>query len=101
MPDTQLDSNRETLERGLREIVPPVLMTLGALSLLRSSKFLSVSILGTWLYCLAAASDDSRKRRGLDRRSRRAAEQQVDEAMEESFPASDPPSFSGATAGAP
>ena len=85
----------------LRELVPPVLMTLGAISLLRTSRFLSLALVGAYLYDLAARSDGDRKLRGHDVSSRRLANHRVDTAMDHSFPASDPPAFSGSIAGSP
>jgi hypothetical protein len=85
----------------LKEIVPPVLMTLGAISLLRISRFLSLAVLGAYLYHAAENSDDLRKTRGRDLGARRLANHQIDTAIDDSFPASDPPSYSGSTAGAP
>ncbi len=101
MPDdrTQLGPREDV--NLLKEIVPPVLMTLGALSLLRTSRLLSLVLLGAYLYDAAVQSDGVRKKRGRDIGSRRNAGERVDTAVDHSFPASDPPSFSGSTAGAP
>jgi hypothetical protein len=101
MPDDHIYSSRPSTADNLKEIVPPVLMALGALSLLRTSRFLSLVALGVFLYDAGANSDADRKKRGRDLPSRRAAAERLDEQIADSFPASDPISFSGTTAGAP
>lgn len=94
MADNRLTAEKPNVVDDFQKIVPPLLMALGALSLLRSSRTLSFAIIGTWLYGVASRSDDNRD-------TRRTAGESVDEELEDSFPASDPPSFSGSTAGAP
>jgi hypothetical protein len=101
MPDDQMTSARPGLDTALREMVPPVLMALGAFTLLRTSRLLSLAVLGYWAYDVATSTDRSRVSRGRDIAAKRAAHQAVDAEIEDSFPASDPPSFSGSTAGAP
>jgi hypothetical protein len=101
MPDDQTVTSQSSLDTTLREVVPPVLMALGAFSLFRTSRLLSLAVLGAWAYDFAAHSDHDRRRRGRDVGSKRDASATIDTAMEDSFPASDPPSFSGTTAGAP
>ena len=101
MPDDQIFANRTSTTETLKEIVPPVLMALGAFSLLRTSRFLSLVALGVFLYDAGVNADTGRKKRGRDLPSRRAAEARLDEEIGDSFPASDPMSFSGTTAGAP
>jgi hypothetical protein len=81
-----------------QEIVPPVLMALGAVSLLRTSRFLSLALLGGWVYSEMQKSDAARQIRA---RAASLASAGIDEEIDDSFPASDPPSFSGMTAGAP
>jgi hypothetical protein len=101
MPDTRIAHNPTRLQQGLRDTVPPALMVLGAISLLRTSRFLSLVAVGLWLYDAVASSEDHRKHHGRDKRSRHAATERLDDMIDDSFPASDPPSHSGATAGAP
>ncbi len=78
----------------LRELAPPLLMALGALSLLRTSRVLSLVALGIFAYDIAG-------RRDGELALRRLKSQRLDDTIADSFPASDPPSFSGASAGAP
>jgi hypothetical protein len=83
----------------LGTIVPPVLMALGAFTLLRASRFLALALVGGWLYDNARRSDGSRHARGISAAAKRSASRRVDAAVEDTFPASDPPSFSGTTSG--
>jgi hypothetical protein len=101
MPDKQVPLIHGNTAESLKEIIPPVLMTFGAISLLRTSRFLSLVALGAFLYNAAATSDTNRKKRGRDLASKQRASRLLDSEIEDSFPASDPPSFSGNTAGAP
>ena len=101
MPDGQNLPIPVSTTETLKEIVPPVLMALGAISLLRTSRFLSFAILGAYLYDAAVNNDTGRKSRGRDVASRRAASDRLDAEIEDSFPASDPPSYSGSTVGRP
>lgn len=101
MPDDRFIPERNATAETLKEIVPPVLMAIGAVSLLRTSKLLSLVALGAVLYNVAADTEASRKARGRNVSARRTVGRSIDAEMEDSFPASDPPSFSGATAGAP
>lgn len=101
MPDDQRLAGQAGFDATLKAYVPPVLMALGAFTLLRTSRLLSLGLLGLWAYDIAAGADGTRKTRGRDVGSRRLADQAVDAAVEDSFPASDPPSYSGSTAGAP
>ena len=102
MPDDRIVFSSEGTAETLKEIIPPVLMAFGAVSLLRTSRFLSLIALGAFLYDAAVNSDGDRKARGRDLPSRRAAAKRLDQEIEDSFPASDPPSSSGSTtAGAP
>ena len=57
--------------------------------------------IGAYLYDVAQKVDADRKARGRDLPSRRTLGARLDEEMADSFPASDPMSFSGTTAGAP
>jgi hypothetical protein len=101
MPDHRFIPAHQTTAETLKEIVPPVLMAFGAISLLRTSKLLSLVALGAYLYNVAANSETERTVRGRNVATRRAVGRSIDTEMEDSFPASDPPSFSGSTAGAP
>jgi hypothetical protein len=101
MPDDQSPFGQTSTAESLKELLPPVLMTVGAISLLRMSRFLSLVAIGVLLYDAAVASDTGRKARGRDLASRQRASKLLDREIEDSFPASDPPSFSGTTAGAP
>jgi hypothetical protein len=101
MPDDQFLTGRPSTTESLKEIVPPVLIALGAISLLRSSRLLGLVAMGAYLYDVAVKTDADRKKRGRDLPSRRAMAARLDEEIADSFPASDPISFSGTTAGAP
>jgi hypothetical protein len=101
MPDDQIIHSRNSTSENLKDIVPPVLIALGAISLLRSSRLLGLVAMGAYLYDVAQKTDADRKTRGRDLPSRRALGERLDEQMADSFPASDPMSFSGTTAGAP
>jgi hypothetical protein len=101
MPDDQVVHSHNSTSENLKEIVPPVLIALGAISLLRSSRLLGLVAMGAYLYDAAAKNDADRKKRGRDLPSRRAMGERLDEEIADSFPASDPMSFSGTTAGAP
>ena len=101
MPDDQTSAVTDGLDSTLREVIPPVLMALGAFTLLRTSRILSLAVLGFWAYDAATKNDAGRKSSGSDIGSKRAAHKAIDDASEDSFPASDPPSYSGSTAGAP
>jgi hypothetical protein len=101
MPDDQSVFSRESAPESLKQILPPVLMAFGAISLLRTSRFLSLLALGAFLYDAAVTSDTGRKSRGRDPDSKRQASLLLDREIEDSFPASDPPSSSGNTVGAP
>ena len=101
MPDDRILHSHNSTSESLKEVVPPVLIALGAISLLRSSRLLSLVAIGAYFYDVAAKVDLDRKKRGRDLSSRRALGARLDEEMADSFPASDPMSFSGTTAGAP
>jgi len=101
MPDDRIVHSRNTTSESLKEVVPPVLIALGAVSLLRSSRLLSLVAAGAYLYDMAQKVDADRKRRGVDLPSRRRTGERIDAENADSFPASDPPSFSGMTAGTP
>ena len=101
MPDDRIVYSRNTTSENLKEVVPPVLIALGAISLLRSSRLLGLAALGAYLSDAAQKVDADRRRRGIDLPTRRRQGERIDEEMADSFPASDPPSFSGMTAGTP
>jgi hypothetical protein len=100
MPDDQIVHSHSASET-LKEFVPPVLVAVGVISLLRASRLLRLIAAGVYLYDLASKTDADRKKRGRDLPSRRALGARLDEEIADSFPASDPVSFSGTTAGAP
>ena len=101
MPDDRIIQTSLAAPESLKEIVPPVLIALGALSLVRSSRLLGLVAAGAYLYDAAQKVDADRRRRGVDLPSRKRESNRVDEEIADSFPASDPPSFSGMTAGKP
>jgi hypothetical protein len=101
MPDDRIVRRSQSSSEALKEIVPPMLIALGAISLLRTSRLLGLVAMGAYLYDAAQRVDADRKRRGVDLPTRRRMGQRVDEEIAASFPASDPPSFSGVTAGTP
>jgi hypothetical protein len=101
MPDDRFFSESGKRAENLKEIVPPVLMAVGALSLFRSSRLLGFVAIGAALYNIAEGTESRRRKRGRNIATRRVIGRNIDQEMEDSFPASDPPSFSGATAGAP
>ena len=101
MPDDHSFPSGNGLNTALRDMVPPALMALGAISLFRTSRVLTLALLGTWAYDTVARADHDRIRRHRNIAARRKREKQIDQAIEDSFPASDPPSSHGATAGAP
>jgi len=101
MPDDRIVHTSHTTAETLKDAVPPVLIALGALSLLRSSRLLGLAALGAYLYDTAQKVDADRRRRGVDLPSRRRESNRIDDEIADSFPASDPPSFSGMTAGKP
>jgi hypothetical protein len=101
MPDDQIIHTSASTSESLKEIVPPLLIALGAISLLRSSRLLSLVAAGAYFYNVAQKTDADRKNRGRDLPSRRVLGARLDQEMADSFPASDPMSFSGTTAGAP
>jgi hypothetical protein len=101
MPDDQAMLSGNGVETALRELVPPVLMALGAILLFRSSRVLALAVLGAWTYDAVARTEEGRVQRQRNIGARRAKDESVDQMVEDSFPASDPPSSHGATAGAP
>jgi len=71
----------------------PALVVMGAAGLMRASPLFGLGVLGGWLYRLASAEDAARRARGRTLKARRAEAARLDEALEESFPASDPPAI--------
>ncbi len=84
-----------------KELASYGLIALGALSLLRTSRLLGLALAGAWIYDVASRSEVSRRTRGRDIASKRDADARLDAQIEDTFPSSDPPSYSGSTAGAP
>jgi hypothetical protein len=101
MPDDRIVHSSHRTSEALKGIVPPALIALGALSLIRSSRLLGLVALGAYLYDAAQKVDADRRKRGVDLPNRRRAGERLDEQIADSFPASDPLSFHGTTAGAP
>jgi hypothetical protein len=101
MPDDRILHTSQTTSENLKQIVPPVLIALGAFSLLRSSRLLGLLAAGAYIYNAAQKVDADRKTRSIDLSSRRRQNDRLDDEIADSFPASDPPSSSGATAGPP
>jgi hypothetical protein len=101
MPDDRFVTDTGKTAQSLKEVVPPLLMALGAISLFRSSRLLGFVAAGAVLYNVVNATEAERRKSGRNIAVRRAVGRSIDQEMEDSFPASDPPSFSGATAGAP
>jgi hypothetical protein len=99
MPDDQRTIDGNAAPESWKELAGYLLIGLGALSLLRTSRFLSLALAGAWLYDVAGKSQSARADRGRDIASRRKIADRIDAQMEDTFPASDPPSFSGVTAG--
>jgi hypothetical protein len=101
MPDDRIVHSSQSTSEALKQIVPPVLIALGAVSLLRASRLLGLVAMGAYLFDAAQKVDADRKRRGVDLPTRRRLGARVDDEIDASFPASDPPSFSGVTVGRP
>ena len=105
MPDSSMPFDDEAPENAgetdLKALLPTLLIGLGAVSLLRTSRLLSLAVAGAWLYDVANTTDRGRRAKGRNLAARRAVARRIDNEAEDSFPASDPPSFSGSTAGAP
>jgi hypothetical protein len=99
MPDDQNVAPNSPKLDELSQIVPPVLMALGAFSLLRTSRFLTLALVGGWLYKVAQKSDGGRHDRGVSAPVKRQTSRKVDAAVEDTFPASDPTPFSSVTSG--
>lgn len=78
-----------------KELVPPILMAFGAISLLRTSRLASLALAGMLLYDVAKEAD------GRNARNRRRRDDEIDTESKDSFPASYPPSYAGTTSGAP
>jgi hypothetical protein len=63
MPDDQISFGHNGTPETLKDFIPPVLMAFGAVSLLRTSRLLSLVALGALLYDAAVSSDTGRKAR--------------------------------------
>ena len=101
MSESDYLSETEETEEHLESLIPSVLLTLGAVSLLRTSRLLSLVAVGVCLYDAAVKYDAERKMRQIDLPARKEAARRLDDEIEASFPASDPPYSSGTTAGSP
>jgi hypothetical protein len=99
MPDDQRTIDNGAAPENWKELASYLLIGLGALSLLRTSRILSLALAGAWLYDVAGKSEGSRALRDRDIKSRRRIADRIDAQVEDTFPASDPPSFSGVTSG--
>ena len=97
MPDDSTRPDRPAAASDWEAVIPPTLMAVGAASLVRSFPLLSLALVGGWLFRLATEADQDRHVRGRSLGARRAAAHRLDVALEDSFPASDPPSLSGIT----
>jgi hypothetical protein len=87
MPD---DASGLYRDKDFRSTLPFTLMALGAASLLRGAPLLGLGLLGGWLYPIAEKADRERQARGRSLKARRAQSEQLDSALEATFPASDP-----------
>ena len=95
MPDDPKLPDRHATAWDWEAAIPPTLMAIGVTSLVRSFPLVGLGLIGSWLFRLATEADEIRHRRGRSLRARRAATRRLDVALEDSFPASDPPSLSG------
>ena len=77
--------------------VPPLISVLALVGLGRVARLASVGLAALWLADQLRQIDRDRS----EARPHAQADRRVDTAIEESFPASDPPSFTPTTAGAP
>ena len=80
-----------------KRLIAPTLMALGAVSLIRTSRLATLALVGAYLFDHARVVDSDRHRRGVSAAAKRAAEERLDAALADSFPASDPPAYSGAS----
>ncbi|HLG90492.1 MAG TPA: hypothetical protein VKZ79_25275 [Alphaproteobacteria bacterium] len=90
MPD---DSSQRDSSPDFETAIPFALMAIGAARLLGSAPLLGLSLLGCWLYPLAANADRQRRKHGRNLEARKAQSRQLDQALEATFPASDPPAI--------
>jgi len=97
MPDDAGNPDRADPAAARQAAIPLALVAVGVLSLLRGTPLAGLGLLGWWLYPIAAEADRDRHARGRSLKARRAAAQRLDIALDDSFPASDPPSLSGIT----
>ena len=81
--------------KDFKTAIPFTLLAISAASLLRGAPLLGFGLLGCCLYPLAEEIDRDRQARGRSLKARRAQSRQLDLALEDTFPASDPPSISG------
>src|SRR4051812_48985617 len=101
MPDDRILDTTHTTSENLKQNPPPVLIALGAFRLLPSSRLLGLVAARAPLSHAGQKVDADRKKRGVALPSRRRQSDRLDDEIADSFPASDPPSFSGTTAGTP
>jgi hypothetical protein len=90
MPD---DASGLYRRKDFETAVPFALIAVGALSLLRGGPLLGLGLLGYWLYPLAEKADRERQARGRSLKARHARSRALDLALEDTFPASDPPAI--------
>jgi hypothetical protein len=102
MPDDQLTSDAIGTPHDLKALAPSALLAVGLIALLRHPRLIATGVAGALLYGATSRFDADRKAHGRDAATRRVWALRRDTELEDSFPASDPPSSSGGiTAGAP
>ena len=81
----------------ITHMLPLGLMAIGGITLLRASPLLTIALAGIAAYEFACSADRGR-RASRDFEKEAEKEAKLDTEIEDSFPASDPPSFSGGIA---